>query len=380
MDVNVAIQNVSELVCKGGLNSNLSLFVFDTSALTPNISQSVIIAGRRSNRFGMQIVEKRLLSNKWLIFECVPISSVNISLANVNRLLLKDVIGDTLSTTFTNEYNVPFPGGNINLIYFFTPTLTYSFDYDFSLVDLLTINYVNAQLQLELNVDMKAQLDLTDIKYDSPTINIVKDKTLKDFVVILGGLPIPGRISLDLDNKVSLELKDTIAVKTSFDARATGRVLITSAWTPVSGITFSIVPTGPNLENYEFHPDEYKENGADVSLTVKNTLTPTVTATIPSVLSESDLNLIASKLPLPDWLKNSSFVKKKLTDYIKLSVSVDVPLFVKGILKLCSVNCINTPTTPLGVTVSAGSINFLEKAIHVVNFKFLKKFIILKLN
>jgi hypothetical protein len=350
------LNNKSELICNGRSNSNSSMFIVDLSTFAYNLSQNVIIPGRASKRFAMKIIEKRILLNGYILFECIPITYINISNTNTRYL-----IEQTFSESYDKTFKLPFPGGDLSLTTSLIPSLKVSFDFDFNLVDFFRINYVGAEVGLDVNVRLSGNLDLTDVTLSSPKISLVKDKTLKSFAVLLAGIPIPGRLSLDIDDEVSVRVKDASSIKTSLDASVNLRTTISSRWAKLGGLTSNVDASGPNLNRFNFVPTDYKETGNTASLTIKNTLTPTLTVKLPSALSDSELDSIVEKLPIPNWLKNNSLVnigddiKEEIKEYLKLSVSLDVPVYVQGVLKLCSFGCATDKDKPLGASFTAGT-------------------------
>jgi hypothetical protein len=355
-DVN--LKNKSELICTGRSNSNSSMFIVDLSTFAYNLSQNVIIPGRASKRFAMKIIEKRILLNGYILFECIPITYINISNTNAKYL-----IEQTFSKSYYETYKLPTPGGDLSLTVSIIPSLTVSFDFDFNRIDYFTINYVGAEVGLEMNVGLSGELGLTDETFTSPKIPIVKDKTLKRFVIYLGPIPIPGRLSLDIVNEVSVELKDASSIQTSLDANVNLRTTISSRWAKSSGLTSNAGASGPSLNIFNFVPYDYKELVNTASLTIKNTLTPTLKVTLLSLLSDNEVDSIAEKLPnldIPKWLKNNRFyninetIKDEIKDFFSLILNLDVPVYVQGVLKLCSVNCVTDQDKPLGASISAG--------------------------
>ena len=359
-NLHVELNRKSELTCKGGNQSNASMFILDESDWSRPAHVGNLVAGRPTSRLAMHIVSKRALNDSWLLFECVPIVSLTVQ-ANASQVLGRDTIGGTLTHAVTNSFKFDFPGniGNINLTMNLVPTLTYSFEYDFNLQELFALKRFGAKVVVDATLDIKVTVDLTDLKVKLPKITLLKNKTLRSFVVPIAGIPVPGSLVLDVDDQVSLEAKEATSIKASLDTVVKLGATLNDEWSSASGFTGANVDyTGPTLSSITFNPSEYTEKSTGATLIVNNTITPKLTAKLPSLLVENDALMNATLKLLPAWLQKpgmlNDLAKKQLPDYLKLTLSLSVPVYVQAVLKLCSVNCVSEASKPLSATVTAG--------------------------
>ena len=261
-----------------------------------------------------------------------------------------------MTHTFSKNFDYPFPDGTglIRLAASLTPTLSFSFSYDFNVVDVFAANSLGFKLDMDMSLHLTGNLDLSDGTKQMPTMALVDDETLKLFVIHLGEIPIPGRLSLHIDEQVSVEVKDVVYVSAHLEGGANMAVSYSYQWSNSAGSSSSMETNGPNLDGFDFYLSDFKENMPDASLVLRDTITPTVSFKIPSTLSDADLNKLVKSLPA--WLQNSKLiakVKQTLNDLVVLKLSATMPVSMDGVLKLCSQDCAANENTPVSVSLSA---------------------------
>ena len=312
----------------------------------------------------MQIVSKREYATSWLLLECVPIDTLIVHATNQSsaRRTSRDTISDTISFTVPTfellKVDLPAKAGFIALTAHVKPSLAYSFDYDFNLNELFALKHAALTATLDTTFALKIQLDLTDIKFDLPKTSLLKDKTLKAFVVVIGGVPVPGKLTLDIENKVSVQVQEATAVKASIEFSVGLVATAAYQWSSADGFAGSVHTQDPTLKDVVFTPSEYREKSPDAVLTVKNTVTPTLKVRIPA-LSVDDLDNATQTTPdTPDWLKKGNkvgdYLKKQVPDLLELSLSLSVPVYAKVVIRLCSVECGSEANDLLGASATAG--------------------------
>ena len=171
----------SDLNCKGGINSNLSMLIVESSEFFYP-SKYDIIAGRKSGRFAMQIIAKRVLNSTWLLFECKPIQANKRSQIVIGRDSILDTI--TFTSSDTLKYDFPDSYGFIEITPTITPSIYFSLDYDLSSSNGFLVKYFGLKCQFDANILIKSQLNLQKNTLKLLKVPLLKDKTLKKSVFI----------------------------------------------------------------------------------------------------------------------------------------------------------------------------------------------------
>ena len=281
-----------------------------------------------------------------MLLECKPILEVTIQ-SNKSRsspVIGRDSVSDTIVYTSSDTLRYDFPDsyGFVEVTPTITPSLFFSLDYDTSGSGDFLVNFFELSTRVDASIFVRSELNLQKNGAKLLKVPLLKDKTLKKSVLIIYGVPIPYKLSLDISYQLNVDL---IEAKVSTDATLDMSAEISCMYSSQLEFGCSSEPFDPKLASYNFELGQLNEQADDARITIKNSIIPTLKLKIPFI----ETNKTTITIVTPSWLtldgSNSSTlgvipVPNFGLNFNPLTISVDLPIFQKNVLKLCSVECV----------------------------------------
>lgn len=348
-NLNLIDLNKTDLNCKGGYNSDSSLYLVENSEdlLTLNLTRSVIV-GRESNKFAFKILTLKEIG-QFILIELIEIDESYFSSQR------SWAINDKMESFSISPYlSIPLnPFGSIDLSFSFSPTINATLNITTEWFT-STVNTVGLTVEVLTNFNAKSLLSLQNITFTWPEKTIInKDMPIS---ISIGGIPIPGTFTFSMLSSTILKTVTSGPIDVKMEFNLETKMYFPFIYNKVGSNRL------PDSNSVKMSPSYSVSSNFD-GLKSNPIFGLALTLTPQLILKWPNINTISSNLKNQPWYLDAviDFIQNRIED-IQLSAGVSLPIITNVDLSLCSAECSKEKAAQISVKSAIGNLSFNFKA------------------